>query len=100
MREKIKNIPGSPHGFGKFFKKIRNHRDTNPRPELFFVSSCSHSDLSDNLDMHDPSNLPSVPTVADNDIIKVVPPEFANDACGQDLPSSPIPPPPGSKSFL
>jgi hypothetical protein len=29
----------------------------------FFSFSCSHSDLSDNLDMHDPPNLPSVPNV-------------------------------------
>lgn len=51
--------------------------------------------------MHDPSSVPKTidDEADDDDIIKAVPPEFANeanDACDpDDLPSSPIPPPPG-----
>ena len=57
--------------------------------------------------MHDPGqgiSLPSVapinfqhvaPAVNEHDVLKAVPPEFANEAYIQDLPSSPIPPPPG-----
>ncbi len=53
---------------------------------LCHFSSCSSSDLSDTL--HDPSNHPA--------ILKMVPPEFANESGNpdQDLPDSPIPPPP------
>jgi len=47
-------------------------------------SSCSPSDLSETL--HDQNNHPA--------ILKMVPPEFANDAGLIDLPDSPIPPPP------
>jgi hypothetical protein len=47
--------------------------------------------------MHDPSHLPSAAPINDDDddIIKAVPPEFANEPCLPDLPASPIPPPPG-----
>jgi hypothetical protein len=45
--------------------------------------------------MHDPTQMPSVPALNADDILKAVPPEFANEAYLADLPSSPIPPPPG-----